>query len=94
MKKTSQENTLGQLKINAKIKGSNTVATIDCGADFDYVNEEWSRKQGFAIKDIGKGKVRGFDGKSKEIRIKEAEIQFRIQGKFLRQKFRVLKETG
>jgi hypothetical protein len=38
--------------------------------------------------------VKGFDGKSKEIRIKEAEVQFRMQGKFLRHKFRVLEETG
>lgn len=94
IKKTSQEDTSGQLKVNVKIGKTNTMATIDCGADFDYVNKEWCKKQGFRIRDIGKGRVKGFDGKSKEIRIEEAEIQFRIQGKFLRQKFRILEETG
>lgn len=57
IKKTSQEDTSGQLRINRE-------TTIDFGADFDYVNEEWSQKQGFAIKDVGKGRVKGFDGKT------------------------------
>jgi hypothetical protein len=44
IKKTSQGSTSGQLKMNVKVGKSNAVATIDCGADFDYVNEEWCEK--------------------------------------------------
>ena|ERR1700740_146612 len=43
---------------------------------------------------IGWGWVRSYDGKRTRTKVLEANIKIQIQGKFRREKFRVLEETG
>jgi gag-polyprotein putative aspartyl protease len=83
-----------QIDIRVKVGNETVTAIVDCGADADYINEEWCEKKNFPIKDIGDGWMEGFDGKRKKTKLRDAEVKFRFDGVFQRQKFRVIKETG
>jgi hypothetical protein len=49
---------------------------IDCGADVNYVNEEWCKRQRFQIKTQGFGDVKGFDGKRKKVPTRTVTVTF------------------
>jgi hypothetical protein len=88
------ETEMKQIDIQVKVKSETIKAIVDCGANVDYVNEEWCEKKGFPMKEIGQGWMEGYDGERKRVKLQEAEIKFRFQGAFFRQKFRVVRATG
>jgi hypothetical protein len=90
----TEEPEVKQIDINVKVGNESITAVVDCGANVDYVNEAWCKEKKFPITDIGKGWMEGFDGKQTKVKLQEAEVKFRFQGKFQRQKFRIIKETG
>jgi hypothetical protein len=83
-----------QIDINVKVGNETITAIVDCGANVDYVNEAWCEEMKFPIREMGQGWMEGYDAKRTKVKLREAEIKFRFQGKFQRQKFRVIKETG
>jgi hypothetical protein len=93
MVSTEDDEQVKQIDVQVKVGNETIAAIVDCGADIDYVNEDWCKRRGFPIIETGEGLVRGFDGRQKRAKILKTEIKFRFDGKFMRQKFRVLKET-
>lgn len=93
-KTSAEEEKRGQIDVKVRVGKEDITAIVDSGADIDYVNEEWCNREGFKIKMIGNGTIKGYNGKEKKTKVKETEIKFRIEGIFQRQKFRVLEETG
>jgi hypothetical protein len=90
----TEEPEVQQIDIKVKVENETIMAIVDCGANVDYVNEAWCEKMKFPIKEMGQGWMEGYDAKRTKVKLREAEIKFRFQGKFQRQKFRVIKETG
>jgi hypothetical protein len=83
-----------KLHISVNVKRQETQALIDCGADINYANEKWCETNKFRISHIGFGNVQGFDGKKTRVPIKKATIPFRMNEKFQKHRFRMIKETG
>jgi hypothetical protein len=83
-----------QIDINVRVGKEDVTAIIDCGANVDYVNEAWCRARGFKEEELGRGSMEGYDGSITRIKLREAEIPFEFQGKQMRQKFRIIKETS
>jgi hypothetical protein len=83
-----------QIDIQVRVGKETITAVVDCGANVDYVNKEWCEKKGFPVTEIGQGWMEGYDGEQKRVKLQEAEIKFRFQGVFHRQKFRVIQATG
>ena len=93
MVSTEEEEQVKQIDVQVKVGNETIAAIVDCGADVDYVNEEWCKRKGFPITETGEGLMRGFDGRQTRAKIQKTEIKFRFEGVFMRQKFRVVKET-
>jgi hypothetical protein len=75
--------------------GKTTImAVIDSGADINYVNEEWCNEKRIPYKMTGWGWIKGYSGEKVRTKILEARIGIKVQGKYSRVKFSVLKETG
>ena len=83
-----------QIDVQVRVGKETITAVVDCGANVDYVNKEWCEKKGFPVTEIGQGWMEGYDGEQKRVKLQEAEIKFRFQGVFHRQKFRVIQATG
>ena len=94
IQQTNTEEKESQMHIPVRVKQQETMALIDCGADINYVNEDWCKTKEFRITHAGFGNVQGFDGKKTRIPIKETVIPFRINGRFQLHKFRVIEDTG
>jgi hypothetical protein len=69
-------------------------ALIDCGANINYINKEWSEQMEIESKDHGKGTIRAYTGDCVKEDIRIATIKFKIQGRVHEQKFRILTKTG
>jgi aspartyl protease len=76
MASTEEEN-VKQLDIQVKVGNETITAIVDCGADVDYVNEEWCKKKGFPVTETGDGLMRGFDGRQTRAKIHRNQIQVR-----------------
>jgi hypothetical protein len=85
----TEEPEVKQIEINVKVGNEAITAVVDCGANVDYVNEAWCKEKKFPVKDIGQGWMEGYNGKQTKVKLQEAEVKFRFQGMFQRQKFRV-----
>jgi hypothetical protein len=83
-----------QLSIKVKVGKTTITSIIDSGADINYVNKNWCDERKIHYKMIGWGWVRSYNGKKTRTKILEANVKMRIQGKFMRENFRVLEETG
>jgi hypothetical protein len=95
LRKASAENTEEeQIDIKIKLKDTTISAIIDCGANVDYVNQAWCEAQGFEIYEVGSGSMEGYDGRTTRMKLKETEIKFEFQGRLMKQKFRIIKETS
>ena len=90
----AEEPEVQQIDVRVKVGKETITAIVDCGANVDYVNEEWCTKKGFPIIETGHGWMEGYDGEQKRVKLQEAEIKFRFQGVFFRHKFRVIEATG
>ena len=84
----------GQLLTKVKVGKATITAVIDSGADINYVNEQWCKEEKIPYKMTGWGWIKGYNGEKTRTRILEAKIGMKIQGKYSRTKFSVLKETG
>jgi hypothetical protein len=94
IQQTNTEEKESQIHVTINVKRQETMALIDCGADINYVNEEWCKTKGFRTTHAGFGNVQGFDGKRTRVPIKETVIPFRMDGRFQNHKFRVIRDTG
>jgi hypothetical protein len=94
IQKTTTDGIVPQLKTTVKVNRKEIEAIVDCGADVNYANEEWCKKEGFLIKTHGFGNVKSYDGKRKKVPIQTVNIPFRLQGKHQRQTFKVFTDTG
>jgi hypothetical protein len=83
-----------QLSIKVKVGKATITSIIDSGADINYVNKNRCDERKIHYKMIGWGWVQGYSGRKTRTKILEANIKMRIQGKFMRENFRVLEETG
>jgi hypothetical protein len=77
-----------------KVGKSTITAVIDSGADINYVNEQWCKEERIPYKMTGWGWIKSYNGEKTRTKILEADIKIRVQGRFSRAKFTVLKETG
>lgn len=84
----------GQLVTEVKVGNSTIAAVIDSGADINYVNEEWCKEKNIPYKRTGWGWIKSYKGERTRTEIIEANIKIRVQGRFSRTKFAVLKKTG
>lgn len=84
----------GQLSAKVKVGKTTIMAVIDSGADINYVNEEWCNEKRIPYKMTGWGWIKGYSGEKVRTKILEARIGIKVQGKYSRVKFSVLKETG
>ena len=84
----------GQLLTEVKVGKSTITAVIDSGADINYANEQWCREQEIPYKMTGWGWIKSYNGEKTRTKILEANIKIRVQGRYSRAKFSVLKETG
>jgi len=83
-----------QIDVEVMVENEAVTTIVDSGANVDYVNAEWCRKKGFEQKELGGGSMEGYDGKATQMRLKEATIPFKYQGKRFRQRFMIVEETG
>jgi chaperonin cofactor prefoldin len=84
----------GQLLTEVKVGKATITAVIDSGADINYVNEQWCKEEKIPYRMTGWGWIKSYKGEKTRTKILEADIKIRVQGKFSRAKFTVLKETG
>jgi Retrotransposon gag protein len=90
----TSDNKAKQIEIRVKVGNEDVTAIIDCGADIDYINQEWCEERNFKQRTVGEGWIEGFDGERKKTKVRDAEVKFRFNGVFQRNKFRVLEKTG
>jgi Retrotransposon gag protein len=83
-----------QMETTIEINGNKEKAIIDSGADVNYLNQNWCKKEGIRYEVTGYGKIKAYDGSYAQDYVRKASVEFRIQGKRQRQMFYVLTETG
>ena len=84
----------GQLLTEVKVGKATITAVIDSGADINYVNEQWCKEEKIPYRMTGWGWIKSYNGEKTRTKILEAKIGIKVQGKYSRTKFSVLKETG
>src|ERR1700722_8383515 len=84
MVSTEDDEQVPQIDIKVKVGETTIAAVVDCGADVDYVNEDWCRQKGFPITESGEGIMRSFNGKQTRAKVRKTEIKFRYEGVFIR----------
>jgi len=76
IQKTTTDGIVQQLRTTVTVNKKEVETIIDCGADVNYVNEEWCKRQRFQIKTQGFGDVKGFDGKRKKVSTRTVTVTF------------------
>ena len=86
--------TTTQLSLTALVKGKETQAIVDSGANINYANKPWCVRMGIRIWYQGFGEIKAYNGHRIQVHIYEADIEFNILGQKQKQRFSVLSNTG
>jgi hypothetical protein len=68
------------METTIRVNNETETAIIDSGADINYVNKEWCEKNGIEYQITGYGKIRAYDGSIVQELIRNATVEFEMQG--------------